>query len=57
MSYAIAEGQKVAGEWCAFTTSTLLKLFKIDLLCDVTLSVQCLGLHEQKGAMPRGHSW
>ena len=32
------------------------KPFKIDLLSDVTLSVQFLGLFEQKGVMPRERS-
>ena len=31
MSYTTVEGQKVNGEWCAFTTSRLVKSFEIDL--------------------------
>ena len=33
------------------------KSFEIDLLRDVTPSVQCLELLKQKGSMPRGRSW
>ena len=36
-----------------YHTSTLVKPFEIDLLRNVTPSVQCLELLEQKGAMPR----
>ena len=41
------------GAVCIYRTSMLVNSFEIDLLRDVTPSVQCLGLLEQKGEMPR----